>query len=99
MVNVASKCGFTKQYDGLQNLYDDYKDKGLVVIGVPSNQFGGKNQEQKLKLKIFVKLISILPFQSLVSMMLKEIMLIQYTYGQRIHMENLQFQNGIFIKF
>ena len=42
LVNVASKCGFTKQYDGLQNLYDDYKDKGLVVIGVPSNQFGGQ---------------------------------------------------------
>ena len=91
---------------GLQNNMMDFKIymmiikiKGLVVIGVPSNQFGGKNQEQKLKLKIFVKLILILLFQSLVSMMLKEIMLIQYTYGQRIHMENLQFQNGIFIKF
>ena len=37
LVNVASKCGFTKQYNDLQNLYDDFKDKGLVVIGVPSN--------------------------------------------------------------
>lgn len=43
VVNTASKCGFTKQYDGLQKLYDKYKDKGLVIIGVPSNNFG--NQE------------------------------------------------------
>ena len=39
IVNTASLCGFTYQYEGLQSLYDKYKDKGLVVIGVPSNQF------------------------------------------------------------
>lgn len=43
VVNTASLCGFTYQYDGLQKLYDDYKDEGLVVLGVPSNDFG--NQE------------------------------------------------------
>ena len=43
LVNVASYCGFTKQYVGLQKLWDKYKDKGLVVIGVPSNSF---NQEK-----------------------------------------------------
>ena len=42
LVNVASKCGFTKQYTGLQKLYDNYKDKDFLVIGVPSNQFGGQ---------------------------------------------------------
>ena len=51
IVNVASNCGFTKQYDDLQKLYDNYKDKGFVVLGVPSNQFGaqepGKNSEVK----------------------------------------------------
>ena len=51
LVNVASKCGFTKQYEDLQNLYNNYKDKGLIVIGVPSNQFGsqepGTNDEIK----------------------------------------------------
>lgn len=40
IVNTASKCGFTPQYEGLQTLYDNYQDKGLVVIGFPCNQFG-----------------------------------------------------------
>lgn len=39
-VNVASKCGFTPQYEGLQKLYDEKKDEGLVIVGVPCNQFG-----------------------------------------------------------
>ncbi len=43
VVNTASKCGFTPQYEGLENLYKDYKDKGLVILGFPCNQFG--NQE------------------------------------------------------
>ena len=43
LVNTASYCGFTKQYDGLQILYDKYKSKGLIVLGVPSNSF---NQEK-----------------------------------------------------
>ncbi|KAG0165014.1 hypothetical protein DFQ28_007025 [Apophysomyces sp. BC1034] len=42
VVNVASKCGFTKQYEGLETLYKDYKEKGLVIIGAPCNQFGGQ---------------------------------------------------------
>ena len=42
LVNVASNCGFTKQYEGLQKLYDKYINKGLIVLGVPSNQFGGQ---------------------------------------------------------
>jgi len=43
LVNTASKCGLTPQYQGLQELYDKYKEKGLVIIGFPCNQFG--NQE------------------------------------------------------
>ncbi|MFO0014024.1 MAG: glutathione peroxidase [Planctomycetota bacterium] len=41
-VNVASKCGYTNQYAGLQKIHEKYSDKGLVVIGVPCNQFGGQ---------------------------------------------------------
>tara|TARA_B100001123_G_C15218347_1_gene990194 strand:+ start:886 stop:1443 length:558 start_codon:yes stop_codon:yes gene_type:complete len=51
IVNVASNCGFTKQYSDLQNLWDKYKENGLIVLGVPSNQFGsqepGSNEEIK----------------------------------------------------
>jgi glutathione peroxidase len=50
VVNVASRCGFTNQYEGLQTLWSEYKDKGLVVIGVPSNNFRqepGTNKEIK----------------------------------------------------
>ena len=42
IVNVASKCGLTPQYEGLQNLYDDYKDRNFAVLGFPCNQFGGQ---------------------------------------------------------
>ena len=42
VVNVASKCGLTPQYEGLVSLYHELKDKGLVVLGVPSNQFMGQ---------------------------------------------------------
>jgi len=42
VVNVASQCGFTPQYKGLQKLYDEHKDKGFVIIGFPCNQFGGQ---------------------------------------------------------
>ena len=51
VVNVASKCGFTKQYTDLQKLWEKYKSRGLIVIGIPSNQFGnqepGTNEEIK----------------------------------------------------
>lgn len=42
IVNTASRCGFTRQYGDLEKLYNTYKDKGLVILGVPSNNFGGQ---------------------------------------------------------
>ena len=51
IINVASQCGFTKQYDDMQNIWDKYQKKGIVVIGIPSNDFGkqepGTNEEIK----------------------------------------------------
>jgi glutathione peroxidase len=50
VVNVASRCGFTNQYEGLQNLWDEYKEKNVVVIGIPTNNFRqepGSNNEIK----------------------------------------------------
>ena len=42
IVNVASKCGLTPQYEGLQKLYDDFKDRNFIILGFPCNQFGGQ---------------------------------------------------------
>ena len=53
LVNVASKCGFTKQYAGLQQLYEKYKDQGFVVLGFPANNFMGQEPGTDLEIKNF----------------------------------------------
>lgn len=53
IVNVASKCGFTPQYAGLEALYQQYKDKGLIVLGVPCNQFGGQEPGSEEEIQQF----------------------------------------------
>ena len=54
-VNVASKCGYTSQYEGLQALYEKYKDRGFVVVGVPCNQFGGQEPGSSEEIQTFCK--------------------------------------------
>lgn len=53
IVNVASECGLTPQYEQLQALHEKYKDKGLVVIGFPCNQFGGQEPKGEKDIKAF----------------------------------------------
>jgi glutathione peroxidase len=56
IVNTASKCGFTGQYEDLEKLYQNYKDKGLVVMGVPSNDFGAQESGTHEEIAAFCKL-------------------------------------------
>ena len=53
LVNVASKCGFTKQYSELQLLYEKYKNQNFIVLGVPSNEFGGQEPGTNSEIKNF----------------------------------------------
>lgn len=56
VVNTASECGFTPQYKWLESLYKKYKDKGLVIVGFPSNDFGGQEPGSEAEIKSFCEL-------------------------------------------
>ena len=55
VVNVASQCGYTRQYAGLQSLYEQYRSKGLVVAAFPCNDFGGQEPASEKEIKKFCK--------------------------------------------
>ncbi len=55
-VNTASKCGYTPQYEGLQKIYDKYKDQGFVILGFPANNFGGQEPGSNEEIKDFCTL-------------------------------------------
>lgn len=56
IVNTASKCGFTPQYAGLQELHDQFQDQGLVIIALPCNQFGGQEPGSNAEVQEFCQL-------------------------------------------
>ncbi len=53
LVNVASRCGYTPQYTGLEALYEKYKDRGFVILGFPANNFGGQEPGTNEEIKTF----------------------------------------------
>src|ERR1035437_8645191 len=53
IVNVASKCGFTYQYEGLEKVYEKYKDQGFVILGFPANNFGAQEPGTNAEIKTF----------------------------------------------
>ena len=53
VVNVASRCGFTPQYSALESVYEKYKDRGLVIVGVPANNFGAQEPGTNDEIKTF----------------------------------------------
>lgn len=55
VVNVASRCSLTPQYEGLQKLWTDYKDRGLIVLGVPCNQFLWQEPQKELEIAAFCR--------------------------------------------
>lgn len=56
VVNVASKCGLTPQYAGLENLYQTYRERGFAVLGVPCNQFAGQEPGSEADIQSFCSL-------------------------------------------
>mgnify|MGYP001821419680 FL=1 len=56
IVNTASKCAFTGQYEGLEALYEQYRERGLVVLGFPSNDFGGQEPGSEQQIQDFCRL-------------------------------------------
>ena len=53
VVNVASQCGFTSQYEDMQNIWEKYQSKGIIILGVPSNDFGGQEPGSNSEIKNF----------------------------------------------
>jgi glutathione peroxidase len=55
LVNVASKCGYTPQYAGLESLYEKYKDRGLIIVGIPANNFASQEPGTDAEIKTFCR--------------------------------------------
>jgi len=53
VVNVASQCGFTSQYEDMQNIWEKYKSQGIIMLGIPSNDFGGQEPGSSIQIKNF----------------------------------------------
>ena len=98
VVNVASQCGFTNQYEDMQEIWEKYQSKGVVVLGVPSNDFGNQEPGNNKEIKNFCEAKFGITFPMTEKVKVKVIMLIHSIYGQRKILENQLYPNGISIK-
>ena len=98
VVNVASQCGFTKQYEDMQKVWDTYKERGIVMLGVPSNDFGNQEPGSNKEIKNFCESKFGITFPMTEKVAVKGEMHIHFISGPKKIMVVLQFQNGIFIK-
>jgi len=72
VVNTASKCGFTSQYEGLESLYEEYQEAGLVVLGFPSNDFMGQEPGTEAEIQEFCRLTYSVKFPMFEKVSVKE---------------------------
>ncbi len=97
VVNTASHCGFTKQYAGLEQLYKRYKDQGLVILGVPSNDFGKQEPGDAQEIAQFCQINYGVTFPMTTKQIVSGSMRILFIFGQKSNLVLAQLQNGIFI--
>jgi len=99
VVNVASECGFTPQYSGLQKLYEKYRDQGLSILAFPSNDFGAQEPGSDEEIKNFCQKTCLVTFDlfSKVSVLgPKKVPLYQYLYDYRLEHQGSGMRSQIF---
>ena len=97
VTNVASYCGFTSQYEDLQEIWEKYQNKGLVVIGVPSNSFNQEKESNK-EIKNFCEAKFGISFPMTEKVKLKVVKHMNFINGQIKIMVKVLYPSGIFIK-
>ena len=98
VVNVASQCGFTKQYEDMQKVWNKYQSKRLVMLGVPSNDFGQQEPGNNEQIKKFCEVKFGITFPMTEKISIKGEGATLFTYGQKKITVNQQFQSGIIPK-
>ena len=98
VVNVASQCGFTKQYEDMQNIWEKYQTRGIIMLGVPSNDFGNQEPGDNKEIKNFCESKFGITFPMTEKVSVKGETHIHFINGQERIMVNQQYPNGTFIK-
>ena len=98
VVNVASQCGFTSQYEDMQKVWEKYQKKGLIMLGIPSNDFGDQEPGNSKEIKNFCEAKFGITFPMTEKISVKGENTHPFYLWAKKTMENLLYQNGIFTK-